>query len=49
MGPSLGYGGAIVSYEPGGDFVFPETEAPAVPFGSRTFTPPTFLHKKGLD
>jgi pimeloyl-ACP methyl ester carboxylesterase len=32
---------AIVSYEPGGDFVFPEGEAPAVPFGSRTFTPPT--------
>ena len=32
---------AIVSYEPGGDFLFPEGEAPAVPFGSRTFTPPT--------
>jgi hypothetical protein len=32
---------AIVSYEPGGDFVFPEGEAPSVPFGSRTFTPPT--------
>jgi pimeloyl-ACP methyl ester carboxylesterase len=32
---------AIVSYEPGGDFVFPEGEAPAAPFGSRTFTPPT--------
>jgi Alpha/beta hydrolase family len=31
----------IVSYEPGGDFVFPEGEAPAVPFGERTFTPPT--------
>ena len=28
-------------YEPGGDFVFPEGEAPSVPFGSRTFTPPT--------
>jgi hypothetical protein len=32
---------AIVSFEPGGDFVFPEGEAPSVPFGSRTFTPPT--------
>ncbi len=32
---------AIVSYEPGGDFIFPEGEAPAVPFGSRNFTPPT--------
>lgn len=32
---------AIVSYEPGGDFIFPEGEAPAVPFGERTFTPPT--------
>lgn len=32
---------AIASYEPGGDFVFPEGEAPSVPFGSRTFTPPT--------
>jgi len=32
---------AIVSYEPGGDFLFPEGEAPAVPFGNRTFTPPT--------
>ena len=31
---------AIVSYEPGGDFIFPEGEAPAVPFGNRTFTPP---------
>ena len=31
---------AIVSYEPGGDFIFPEGEAPAVPFGDRTFTPP---------
>jgi hypothetical protein len=30
---------AIVSLEPGGDFVFPEGEAPTVPFGSRT--PPT--------
>ncbi|MGQ0714709.1 MAG: alpha/beta hydrolase [Gemmatimonadaceae bacterium] len=32
---------AIVSYEPGGDFVFPEGEAPSVAFGNRTFTPPT--------
>jgi hypothetical protein len=32
---------AIVSYEPGGDFVFPDGEAPSVPFGARTFTPPT--------
>lgn len=32
---------AIVSYEPGGDFIFPEGEAPTVPFGDRTFTPPT--------
>ncbi len=32
---------AIVSYEPGGDFLFPEGEAPAVPFAGRTFTPPT--------
>ncbi len=32
---------AVVSFEPGGDFVFPEGEAPSLPFGSRTFTPPT--------
>jgi len=32
---------AIVSYEPGGDFIFPEGEAPAVPFGDQTFRPPT--------
>jgi len=32
---------AIVAYEPGGDFIFPEGEAPAVPFGNQTFTPPT--------
>jgi len=33
---------AIVSFEPGGDFVFPEGEAPpAMSFGARTFTPPT--------
>ena len=32
---------AVVAYEPGGDFVFPEGEAPSIPFGGRTFTPPT--------
>jgi len=32
---------AVVSFEPGGDFLFPEGEAPSMPFGSRTFTPPT--------
>jgi len=32
---------AIVSYEPGGDFLFPEGEAPSLPLGTRTFTPPT--------
>jgi hypothetical protein len=33
---------AVVSYEPGGDFVFPEGEAPApMTFVARTFTPPT--------
>jgi pimeloyl-ACP methyl ester carboxylesterase len=32
---------AIVSFEPGGDFIFPEGEAPAVPFGNKNFTPPT--------
>ncbi len=32
----------IVSYEPGGDFVFPEGEAPApIAFGARSFSPPT--------
>jgi Alpha/beta hydrolase family len=32
----------IVSYEPGGDFVFPEGEAPPpMTFAGRTFTPPT--------
>jgi len=31
---------AIVSYEPGGDFIFAEGEAPAVPFGGRSFKPP---------
>jgi hypothetical protein len=31
----------IVAFEPGGDYVFPTGEAPAVPFGTRTFTPPT--------
>ncbi|MGQ0643015.1 MAG: alpha/beta hydrolase [Gemmatimonadaceae bacterium] len=32
---------AIVSYEPGGDFIFPEGEAPSVSLGTRTFTPPS--------
>ena len=32
---------AVASYEPGGDFVFPEGEAPQLPFAGRTFTPPT--------
>jgi pimeloyl-ACP methyl ester carboxylesterase len=32
---------AIVSFEPGGDFVFPEGEAPTLPFAGRSFTPPT--------
>ena len=32
---------AIVSFEPGGDFIFPEGEAPTVPFGNQNFTPPT--------
>jgi hypothetical protein len=33
---------AIVSYEPGGDFVFPEGEAPApMVLGARTVSPPT--------
>lgn len=32
---------AIASYEPGGDFLFPEGEAPSLPFGAHTFTPPT--------
>jgi pimeloyl-ACP methyl ester carboxylesterase len=32
---------AIVSYEPGGDFIFPEGEAPTVTFSGRPFTPPT--------
>ncbi|HEV7768497.1 MAG TPA: alpha/beta fold hydrolase [Thermoanaerobaculia bacterium] len=31
---------AIVSYEPGGDFIFPEGESPSVPFGGRSFKPP---------
>ena len=30
-----------MSYEPGGDFLFPEGEAPSLPFGARTFTRPT--------
>ncbi|MES2999489.1 MAG: alpha/beta fold hydrolase [Pseudomonadota bacterium] len=32
---------AVVSFEPGGDFVFPEGEAPSLPFAGRAFTPPT--------
>lgn len=32
---------AIVSFEPGGDFIFPEGEAPTVSFGNQNFTPPT--------
>ena len=32
---------AVASYEPGGDFLFPEGEAPQLPFAGRTFTPPT--------
>jgi hypothetical protein len=32
---------AVVSYEPGGDFVFPQGEAPSLTFAGRTFTPPT--------
>ncbi len=32
---------AIVSYEPGGNYVFPEGEAPSMAFGGRTVTPPT--------
>jgi len=32
---------AIVSFEPGGDFVFPEGEAPTLQFAGRPFTPPT--------
>jgi len=32
---------AIVAFEPGGDFVFPEGEAPTLTFAGRPFTPPT--------
>lgn len=32
---------ALVSFEPGGDFVFPAGEAPTLAFGARSFTPPT--------
>jgi pimeloyl-ACP methyl ester carboxylesterase len=32
---------AVVSFEPGGDFLFPEGESPSVSFGGRSFTPPT--------
>jgi pimeloyl-ACP methyl ester carboxylesterase len=30
----------IVSFEPGGDFIFPEGESPTVSYGSGKFTPP---------
>ena len=32
---------AVASFEPGGDFLFPDGEAPAMPFAGRRFTPPT--------
>jgi Alpha/beta hydrolase family len=32
---------AIVSFEPGGDFLFPEGEAPSLTFSGRPFSPPT--------
>jgi hypothetical protein len=32
---------AVVSYEPGGDYVFPDGEAPQLTFAGRPFTPPT--------
>lgn len=32
---------AIASFEPGGDFVFPEGEAPSLTFSGRSFRPPT--------
>jgi pimeloyl-ACP methyl ester carboxylesterase len=32
---------AIVSFEPGGDFLFPEGEAPSFNFSGRDFKPPT--------
>ncbi len=32
---------AVVSYEPGGDYVFPAGEAPQLTFAGRPFTPPT--------
>jgi pimeloyl-ACP methyl ester carboxylesterase len=32
---------AVVSYEPGGDYVFPEGEAPQLTFAGRPFSPPT--------
>lgn len=32
---------AIVSYEPGGDFLFPEGEAPSLSFAGRAFSPPS--------
>jgi len=32
---------AIVSFEPGGDYPFPQGEAPSLTFSGRAFTPPT--------
>jgi hypothetical protein len=32
---------AIAAYEPGGDYVFPDGEAPQLTFAGRPFTPPT--------
>jgi hypothetical protein len=32
---------AIVSFEPGGDFLFPEGDSPSLNFGGRAFSPPT--------
>jgi hypothetical protein len=32
---------AVASYEPGGDYVFPDGEAPQLTFAGRPFTPPT--------
>jgi hypothetical protein len=32
---------AIAAFEPGGDYVFPEGEAPTLSFAGRAFTPPT--------
>lgn len=32
---------AVASYEPGGDFIFPQGETPELSFGGRPFMPPT--------